>query len=52
MSSRENRAFNGINRRASALLQRYGWSQYNRVMRAAGNMMNGMLEKGLANSGG
>ena len=52
MSSKENRAFSGINRRASDMLQRYGWSAYNRVMGAARNMMNGMLEKGLANAKG
>ena len=38
-----------INKRSSALLQRYGWSNYNRIGRARANMLNA-LEKG--NNGG
>ena len=37
-----------INRRASELLQKYGWSNYNRIGRARTNMLNA-LEKGNSN---
>jgi len=37
-----------VNRRASELLRKYGWSNYNRIGRARTNMLNA-LEKGNSN---
>ena len=38
-----------VNRRASALLQKYGWSNYNRIGRARQSMLDA-IAKGNSNS--
>lgn len=50
MTSPDNKGL-AVNRRASDLLRRYGWSNYNRIGRARKNMLDA-LEKSKGNSGG
>ena len=53
MSSRFNRASNAIAQRMNAMLGRArNVRDLERIQRAAMNMQGGLMEKGLANSGG